>query len=94
MIVGVIRTELLIHGCGSLKEKRAVLRRIKDRSRSRHNVSVAEVDHQDRHQRAALGFAAVSHSENDLDRLFERIRDDIERVLPGGVLQWEKEIFS
>ena len=84
----------MIHGCGSLKEKRAVLRRIKDRSRSRHNVSVAEVDHQDLHQRATLGFAAVSHSENDLRQLFERLRDEIDRVLPGGVLNWEKEILS
>ncbi len=94
MVVGVIRTELHIHGCGSLKEKRAVLRRIKDRTRSRHNISVAEVDFQDKHQRAALGFAAVSHSETDLQRLFRSLRDEIDGILPGGITDWQEEVLD
>jgi uncharacterized protein YlxP (DUF503 family) len=94
VLVGIIRAELHIHGAASLKEKRAVLRRIKDRTRSRHNISVAEVDHQDLRQRAALGFAAVSHSEADLASLFERIRDEIDEILPGGLTDWQEEVLS
>jgi uncharacterized protein YlxP (DUF503 family) len=94
MFVGIIRAELRIHGASSLKEKRAVLRRLKDRTRSRHNISVAEVDHQELRQRATLGFAAVGHSKDDLARLFSRIRDEIENLLPGGLTGWDEEVLS
>ncbi|MFQ5671263.1 MAG: DUF503 domain-containing protein [Acidobacteriota bacterium] len=94
MFIGVVRVELLIHGSSSLKEKRAVLRRIKDRASSRHNLSVSEVGFQDLRQRAVLGFAAIRSSRNDLARLFVRLRDEIERVLPGGILSWEEEVFT
>ncbi len=94
MLIGVIRAELHIHGSQSLKEKRAVLRRIKDRTRARHNVSVAEVDHQDLHQRAVLAFAAVAHSEDDLSRLFRSLRDEVDGVLPGGVTAWDEDVIE
>lgn len=60
MVVSVIAWELHLSGCTSLKEKRAVLRSLKDRLRNRHNVSVAETDHQDTWQRAELCVAVVS----------------------------------
>jgi uncharacterized protein YlxP (DUF503 family) len=94
VVVGVIRAELHIHGSASLKEKRAVLRRIKDRTRSRHNISVAEVDFQDLHQRAALGFAAVGHREEDLARLFRTLRQEVDDILPGGVTAWEEDVLE
>ena len=94
MVVGIIRAELHIHGSTSLKEKRAVLRRIKDRTRSRHNISVAEVEFQELHQRAALGFAAVSHTEEDLRRLFNSLRNEIDDILPGGVTDWQEDFLE
>ncbi|MCZ6650250.1 MAG: DUF503 domain-containing protein [Acidobacteria bacterium] len=94
MVVGVIRVELLIHGSSSLKEKRAVLRKIKDRTRARHNISVAEVEFQDLRQRAVLGFAAVSHNESDLQRLFNTLRNEVEGILPGGILDWQEEVLA
>lgn len=83
-----------IFGASSLKEKRAVLRHIRDRARARHNVSVAEVDHQELWQRATLGFAAVSLSEEDVDRTFNRLREEIEAVLPGGIVGWEQDVLA
>ena len=94
MVVGYVRVELHIHGASSLKEKRAVLRHVKDRSRSRHNVSVAEVDHQDLRQRATLGFAAVGLSEGTVGAVFRRIREDVENTIPGGILSWEEDYLS
>jgi uncharacterized protein YlxP (DUF503 family) len=52
--------ELHLEGCSSLKEKRAVLRSLKDGLRHRFNVSVAETDHQDAWQRAEICAAIVS----------------------------------
>jgi len=49
--------------CHSLKEKRAVVKTILQGATRRYGVSAAEVDHQDKWQRAALGFATVSGSQ-------------------------------
>ena len=60
MVVGTCRVTLYIPGGGSLKEKRLVLRRIKDRVRNKFNVSISEVDDCDLWQRSTLGIATVS----------------------------------
>jgi len=59
MIVGTLRVRLLLRGCHSLKEKRSVVRSLKDRLRDKFNVAVAEVDHQDVWQTAELGIVTV-----------------------------------
>ena len=60
MVVGIARIELHIPGAQSLKAKRQVVRSLKERIRARVQAAVAEVDHQDLWQRAALGVAVVS----------------------------------
>ena len=72
MIVAVIEWELEIYGCQSLKEKRRVVRSLKDRLRNRLNVSVAETAHQDVWQRAELGAAVVSTSRRHADSVLEK----------------------
>ena len=54
--------ELHLPHTHSLKEKRAVITPILEGARRRHRVAVAEVDHQDKWQRAAVGVAVVSGS--------------------------------
>jgi uncharacterized protein YlxP (DUF503 family) len=60
MVVGVRRWELHLPGCQSLKDKRSIVKSLKDRMIQRFKVSAAEVDHQDLWQRAALAAAVVS----------------------------------
>ena len=60
MVVGVVTWQLSLPGCASLKEKRAVVRSLKDRLAHRFNVSVAETDHQDILTRAELTVALVA----------------------------------
>ncbi|HVL06911.1 MAG TPA: DUF503 domain-containing protein [Acidimicrobiales bacterium] len=57
-----MQLELHIPTSRSLKEKRAVLRPIVEGLRHRFQISVAEVDYQDKWQRALIGLAVVSHS--------------------------------
>lgn len=68
--------ELHLEGCRSLKDKRQILRSLKDRLRNRCNVSVAETDHNDLWQRAELTVCVVSnqraHAEEVL-RLADRL---------------------
>jgi uncharacterized protein YlxP (DUF503 family) len=57
LTIGALRVELHVPGASSLKAKRQVIKSLKDRLRNRFNVSVAEVDQQDKWQRATLGIA-------------------------------------
>ncbi len=80
MTVGVLRIEVRVPTAHSLKEKRAVLNRLKDQLRGRFNVAVAEVDANDTWQRAALGVAAVGHAlppvQGALEQVAAWVRDD------------------
>ncbi|HOK28868.1 MAG TPA: DUF503 domain-containing protein [Methanomassiliicoccaceae archaeon] len=73
MILGACKIRFRINGVRSLKEKRKTLKSLKDRV-SRMNVSIAEVDDQDKWQAATLGIALVSndtaHVNSILDRVF------------------------
>jgi uncharacterized protein YlxP (DUF503 family) len=60
LIVGTCLVSLHIPDSGSLKAKRFVLRRLKDRVRNKFNVSIAEIDDFDLWQRSTLGIAVVS----------------------------------
>jgi uncharacterized protein len=71
VVIGVIGWELEVFGCQSLKEKRGVVRSLKDRLHGRFNMSVAETGHQDLWQRAELTACVVAaqrrHAESVLD---------------------------
>lgn len=62
MHVLLLRIEILIPGCRSLKEKRSVIRPLVDRLGRTFSVSAAEVDHTDVWQRSSVGVAVVSGS--------------------------------
>ena len=84
MIVGTLEVELFLPGSASLKDKRAVLNRLRDRVRGRFNASVAEVDHQDTWQRARIGVAVVSHENSgcrDVLAAIQRVIESDDRVL-------------
>ena len=73
MVVGILRIELFIPESASLKSKRFAIKSIKDRLRSRFNVSVAEVDNGDKWQRASLGVAAVSNETRHIDSIMGNV---------------------
>lgn len=54
VVIGAISWDLLLPGCVSLKDKRSVLRSLKDRMRHRFNVGVSETHHREAHARAGL----------------------------------------
>lgn len=93
MTIASLMLEIFIPGSQSLKDKRRVVRSIKDRLRSHHNVAVAEVDHQDTHQRATLGIVSIATGREQIEQLFESIRLEVERNLPGHLVQAEIEIL-
>ncbi len=93
MRVGAIRVEIEINGSLSLKDKRAVLRSVKDRLKRAFNVSISEVDEQDSWQRAVLGIVSVSGDKKHLDGLINRVRDFLYREANINVLKYQMEIM-
>ena len=93
MPIGVLTLELHLPQAHSLKEKRFVVRKIKDRLRARFNVAVAELDHQDLWQRAVLGVVSISSDRKALETLFEAVRRESEKVLDGDLVGMELDLF-
>lgn len=93
MIVGICKLDLRIYGCRSLKEKRRVLRRLKDRTRNAFEVNVAEVGSQDLWQRAELGFAAVGNEQAVIEGLLQKMTNFIEGQGDVGIIDRCVEII-
>ena len=73
MFVGVLKLTFHIPHARSLKEKRSVVRKFRDRVRARFDVSIAEVDAQDLHQRAIFGVCVVSSEAAVCDSVLEQV---------------------
>ena len=78
MTVGVLQLELSVGDAMSLKDKRRVIKSLKDRIAHGHNVSIAEVGALDEHRRSILGVAMVSNDSRyvrgALDKLVDFVR--------------------
>lgn len=72
-MIAFLTLEVRIEGAHSLKDKRAVLRSLKDRLRSKYNVAVAELDASNAWQRATVGVVSVSTSKDYLDGLMQNV---------------------
>ncbi len=79
MFIGALRLELYIPESTSLKEKRAVIKSIIDRSRKKFNVAAAEIDHLDSVRRCSIAIACASNSEY----MARKILTQVERSIIG-----------
>ncbi|HUV40159.1 MAG TPA: DUF503 domain-containing protein [Sedimentisphaerales bacterium] len=73
MTVGVMTTQLHLHGIVSLKEKRSIIKSLITRLRNRFNISIAEVDHNDNKNMAVLGMAIVSNDGRFIDKQLDAV---------------------
>jgi hypothetical protein len=80
MPIAHLTLELRIEDAHSLKDRRQVLRSLKDRLRSGFNVSVAEIDPTDLWQSASLGVVAISSSRDYLDGLMKQVEAVATRI--------------
>lgn len=91
MVVGTLRVELLIPESRSLKDKRRVVRSLIDRLRHRFRVAAAEVEDNDVHNHAVLGFATVSndsrHARAILGQVVEFLRNSPHALLGNHDLE-------
>jgi len=93
VVVGLLSLDLHLPHARSLKDKRMILRGVKDRLR-KFNVSVAEVEYQDLWQRAGLGVVAISSARAHADRELAAVVAEIERTEPGLIARAEVEFLT
>ena len=84
MPIAYLTLELSIEAAQSLKDKRQVVRSIKDRLRAQFNVSVAELDANGLWNRATLGVVSVSDSRDYLDGLMKNVERSATRIANNG----------
>jgi len=90
MTIALLSVECYLPMSQSLKDKRMVLRRIKDRLGA-FNVALAEVAHQDLWQRAGLGIVTVATADEGASKVLAQVLDEIERLEPGLVTAHQVE---
>src|SRR5215813_2751392 len=85
MPVGLLTLELHIADARSLKDKRQILRSLKDRLRGKFNVAVAELDFHDVWQSSTVGVVTLSNVEQHVEESLQRVLEEAQRIL-GPVL--------
>lgn len=93
MPIGLVTLEIHLADAQSLKDKRQVLRSLKDRLRGHFNVAVAELDHQDLWQRSVVGVVGISSDDQHLAQSLAAVLEESERVLGRSLISHEIEYF-
>ncbi len=93
MRVGVLRVRFMIMDAHSLKEKRMVMRSLKDRLSSHFNISVAEVGSNDKWQVGELGIAAVANDGKFVSSVVEEVKNFIQRHPAVRLIDWDVEVY-
>ncbi len=84
--IGVLTLELQIDHAHSLKDKRNVVKSLKDRLRSKFNVSVAEIDGQESWQRSIVAIVTVSAARGYAQELLQLVENESVAILGGDLV--------
>ena len=93
MVVGVLQIELSVGDAMSLKDKRRVIKSLKDRIAHGHNVSIAEVGALDEHRRSIIGMAMVSNDKRYVEGALSKLVDFIRMVPQASLIDYQIEML-
>ena len=93
MTIGVLQLELSISDAMSLKDKRRVIKSLKDRIANANNVSVAEVGALDEHRRSILGLAMVSNDSRYVESALSKLVDFVRMVPQVSLVDYQIELL-
>jgi uncharacterized protein YlxP (DUF503 family) len=93
MPVGLLTLELHIADAQSLKDKRQVLRSLKDRLRAHFNVAVAELDFEDTWQRSVVGVVTLANEEHHVEEALQKVLAEADNILGPIVVGHSVELL-
>ncbi len=94
MVIGTLKIELYLTDNRSLKGKRKVVRSMVDRTKSKFNVSIAEVGSNDKWQKIELGISAVGNDRRHIDSSLSHVLGFIDSLYLAEIVNAEIEIFN
>lgn len=83
--VGVLTLEIWVEASHSLKDKRQVIRSLKDRLRDKFNVSVAEIDHLDSWQSSVVAVVTVANDRTFAEKVLQAAESHAAELLGGAL---------
>ena len=93
MVVASMTWELGLPGCASLKEKRSVIRSLRDRLRDKFNVSVSETGLQDVHTRAQISIALVASDGHLAESMLDKADRFVEANADAIIVSVRREVY-
>ncbi|HDL07522.1 MAG TPA: DUF503 domain-containing protein [Desulfobacteraceae bacterium] len=94
MVVGFGIITFRLHDCRSLKSKRKIVKSVINRLRNNFNVSVAEVDLNDIHQMAKIGFALAGNNRKVINSKIDKIFNKADELGLAEIIDTEMEIIN
>lgn len=90
--IGVVTLEIVLQNSHSLKDKRHVVKSLKDRLRDKFNVAVAEIDCQDLWQRAVVSVVTVASDHGHAEKVLQSVEKEAVALLgpelAGATVEW------
>jgi hypothetical protein len=93
MVVGTLSLKFAVFDALSLKDKRRVIKSLKDRLGNRYNVSVAEVGSLDHRQQAELGVAMVGNDPRFVESCLDKVVNYARQDRSASLVDYEIEVF-
>ena len=87
MIIGLLTLEIYIPYSHSLKEKRKTLNKIRDRLKKKFNIAFAELSYLNKWQRSKIGLVTLNTQKSMIEKIFQKIVQEIEENIEGEILQ-------
>ena len=85
--IGVLTLELRLENSHSLKDKRHVVKGLKDRLRNKFNVAVAEIEYQELWQRAAVAAVTVASDHTRAEQVLQSVEAEASALLGRDLVQ-------
>ena len=92
-ILGLLQLDIFLPESRSLKDKRSVIKSLRETVRKKFNVSIAETGEQDKWGTSELSISKVSNQSSVIRKEFQNIQKDIERRYPLEIIKKVEEVW-
>ena len=93
MVVGVVKLLILISSSNNLKEKRMVLRSLKNKLRNNFNISIVEIGDHDKWQKSTLALATIGSDNARVNSIISNIINNLGKNKQIQLLDYETEMI-
>ena len=93
MTIGVCRLKLYLPSCGSLKQKRSILKSLTARIQNKFNVSVSEINDNDLWQKAEIGIAIITNESRYANQVLSSVVELVQRQCDLALIAYSVEML-